>query len=50
MITAKSTFIIMIMTTRAIITITYITDTKRAKKFSQFVFTPASQETCSCAA
>ena len=50
MITAKRTFIIMIMTMRAIITIPSITDTKPAKKFSRFVFTRASQETCSCAA
>mgnify|MGYP006902182271 CR=1 FL=1 len=32
------------------ITITNATVTEPVKKFSQFVFTQASQETCSCAA
>ena len=50
MITAKSTLITMIMTTKVIITITSITDTKPAKKFSPSVCTPALQETCFYAA
>ena len=52
-ITAKSTFTIMtmrIMTMKTGITITNATVTEPVKKFSQFVFTQASQETCSCAA